>query len=202
MRGVLFLVLVAWCVQWAGAVMVLPYSGAVYEGVDEDSMIVKLSQMDLQPLEGIWYYPGEDMTVAIERMPDNRFMSPQHPPYHIVLLSSHDINMLPGTEIGFIVSGALDKEFELHLFSKRCDDGSLEKPVMCYAKLNSDASAITFERPGWDVKVRINFARFLPSIFKGVSIIPDKKEKKVSEGFRKIYPAGGDGNPVNRIIYL
>lgn len=202
MRRVLFFILASMCVQWAMAIMVYPYQGAVYEGVDEDSMRVKLSQMDLQPLEGIWYYPDEDMTVAIERMPAGRFMSPQHPPYHVVLLSSPDIDMLPGTEIGFIVSGALDKEFELHLFSKRCDDGSLEKPVMCYARLDNDGSAITFERPVWDVKVRINFARFLPSIFKGVSVIPEKKEKKVAEGFRKVFPANGNGEAFNKVIYL
>lgn len=187
------------CVQCAMAVMVVPGMGDVIAGVDEDSMREKLSQMDLQPLEGIWYYPAEDMTVAIERMPSN---GRQYPPYHIVLLSSSDINVLPGTEIGYIETGAAKNEYTLHLFTERDDNGILHHPVACYATMNADASSITFERPKWEVKVRVNFARFLPSIFKGVSVIPEKHEKKVAEGFRKVFPANGNGDAFNKVRYL
>lgn len=139
------------------------------------------------------------MTVAIERCSG---LNVPMPPYHIVLLSSNDINVLPGTQVGFIEQGAKAGEYTLHLFTERDGDGLLHNPVACYARLNNDASSLTFERPRWKVKVRVNFARFLPSLFKGVSVIPEKDEKKVSEGFRKIYPEGGNGNPVNRVIYL
>ena len=198
MRRVLFLVLVALCVHSAMAVMVVPGTGRVYDGIDEDSMRVKLSQIDLQPLEGIWYYPAEDMTVAIERMPSE---GRQYPPYHIVLLSSTDINVLPGTEIGYIETGAVTNEFTLHLFTESDDNGNLHHPVACYATMNGNASSITFERPKIKVKVRVNFARFLPSIFKGVSVIPEKDEKKVHQGFRKVFPEG-NGNQFNKIRYL
>lgn len=190
------------CVHSAMAAMVFPQSGTFYPDVDEDSMRVKLSQMDLQPIEGIWYYPAEDLTVAIVRMPSERFFSPQHPPYQILLLSSSDINVLPGTEIGFVVAGALDEEFDLYLFSERDDEGMVSNPVKCYAKMTPDASTITFERPKLELKLRVNFARFLPTIFKGVSVIPEKQEKKVSEGFRKVFPADGNGQPFNKVRYL
>lgn len=202
MRRALFILLATLCVHSAMAVMVFPSTGTFYPGIDEDSMRVKLSQMDLQPIEGIWYYPAEDLTVAIVRMPSDRFFSPQHPPYQIVLLSSPDINVLPGTEIGFIVAGALDEEFDLYMFTECDDEGNVSKPKMCYAKMTKDASTITFVRPKKGVDVRINFARFLPSIFKGVSIVPKKKEKKVAEGFRKVYPADGNGNPFDKVRYL
>jgi hypothetical protein len=52
------------------------------------------------------------------------------------------------------------------------------------------------------VKVRVNFARFLPSIFRGVSITPEKEEEDLPIGFKKIFPEGGDGNKFNRIRYL
>lgn len=199
MRRVLFLILATLCVHSAMAMMVVPGTCRVHDGVDEDSMREKLSQMDLQPLEGIWYYPAEDMTVAIERMPSD---GQQYPPYHIVLLASSDINVVPGTEIGYIETSAVRNEYTLHLFTERDKNGILHNPVACYATMNADASSITFERPKWEVKVRVNFARFLPSIFKGVSVIPEKKEKKVSEGFRKIFPANGNGNAFNKVIYL
>ena len=50
--------------------------------------------------------------------------------------------------------------------------------------------------------MRVNLARFLPSLFSGMSIVPEKVEERVPVGFRKIYPEGGDGNPFNRIRYL
>lgn len=197
-RKVLTVILAAMCIHCAMAVMVIPSMGRVCPGVDEESMREKLSHMDLQSIEGIWYYPAEDMTVAIERMPNE---GKQYPPYHIVMLSSPDINVLPGTEIGYIESSAVRNEFTLHLFTERDDDGNLHRPVSCYATLHADDATITFERPKRELKVRINFARFLPSLFKGMSIIPGKKEKKVSEGFRKIFPEG-DGKQPDKIIYL
>lgn len=203
MRHVLLFLLVLVGIENAMAVMVVPGMSGFYEGVDEDSMRVKLSQMDLQPIEGIWYYPAEDMTVAIERYEEAGLtVQGQMPPYHIVLLSSPDIDLLPGTEIGYVEGSAKPGEYTLHIFTERDKNDMLHSPVKCYALLNPQASAITFERPKWDVKVRVNFARFLPSLFKGVSIIPHKEEKKVEEGFRKIFPEGGNGNPVNKVIYL
>lgn len=198
----LSILLAVMCIHGAMGVVVFPSAGTFYPGVDEDSMRVKLSQMDLQPIEGIWYYPAEDLTVAIERMPSDRSYTPQHPPYHIVLLSSPDINVLPGTEIGFIVAGALDEEFDLYMFTECDDEGNVSKPEKCYAKLATDASTITLVRSKRDVDVRVNFARFLPSIFKGVSVVPKKKEKKVAEGFCKVYPASGNGNAFDKVRYL
>ena len=194
------IVLTAMCVHSAMALMVVPSKSSIVKGVDEESMRTKLSEMDLQPIEGIWYYHAEDMTVAIERMASTAPGS-QHPPYHIVLLSCPDINLLPGTEIGYIEGSAKPGEYKLHLFSEQDDDGMLHSPVACYATLDQQASTILFERPKVNVKVRVNFARFLSSIFKGVSVIPEKQEKKVSEGFRKVFPEG-NGNPYNKVRYL
>ena len=202
MRHVLFVILATLCVHSAMAVMVFTNESCVYDGLDVDSMRLKLSQMDLQPIEGIWYYPVEDMTIGIERMPSDRFFSPQHPPYHVVYLEGNDITVVPGTEIGYIVAGALDEELDLYLYSKCDDEGKLSGPVKCLARLNKAASVITFERPKTKVKVHVIFGRFLPSIFKGISIIPEREEKKSSEGFRKVYPCDGNGDPFNKIRYL
>ena len=50
--------------------------------------------------------------------------------------------------------------------------------------------------------MRVNIARFLPTLFNGVSIIPERVGESLPVGFRKIYPEGGDGAPFNRIRYL
>ena len=59
--------------------------------------------------------------------------------------------------------------------------------------------ALTFDPPHWEVKVRANFARFLPSLFKGISVIPDVEKEKLPVGFKKIFPADGNGNKFDRV---
>ena len=174
----------------------VPKKSVILEGVDIDSMRVRLDETDMQPLEGIWYYPDEEMTLGIERFKGNKNIG-----YRIILLESPDINLVPGTVIGYIASSAVDNKYRLWLYSQR-DRLTLKKPLECVATLNSQATSLTFDPPHWKVKVRVNIARFLPSLFNGVSIVPDKVGEQLPRGFRKIYPEGGDGAPFNRIRYL
>ena len=174
----------------------VPEKSVVIDGLDVDSMRVRLDETDMQPLEGIWYYPNEEMTLGIERYKGSNNIG-----YRIILLDSPDINVVPGTVIGYIAATAVDSKYQLWLYSQR-DQLTLIKPLKCVATLNDRATTLTFEPPHWKVKVRVNIARFLPTLFNGVSIIPDKAGEKLPVGFRKIYPEGGDGTPFNRIRYL
>ena len=174
----------------------VPPCSVILDGLDIDSMRTRLDETDMQPLEGIWYYPNEEMTLGIERYKGQHNIG-----YRIIMLDSPDINVVPGTVIGYIAATARDNKYQLWLYSQR-DQLTLVKPLECVATLNSTATSFTFDPPHWKVKVRVNFARFLPSLFNGVSIIPDKVQESVPVGFRKIYPEGGDGNPFNRIRYL
>ena len=174
----------------------VPKKSVVLEGIDVDSMRIRLDETDMQPLEGIWYYPNEEMTLGIERYKGQHNIG-----YRIILLESSDINLVPGTVIGYIADTAVGNKYQLWLYSQR-DKVTLFKPLECVATLNKEASTLTFDPPHWKVKVRFNFARFLPSLFNGLSIVPDKVEERVPIGFRKIYPEGGNGNPFNRIRYL
>ena len=174
----------------------VPAKSVVLHGLDVDSMRVRLDELDMQPLEGIWYYPNEEMTLGIERYKGQHNIG-----YRIILLDSPDIYVMPGTVIGYIARSAVDNKYQLWLYSQR-DRVTLFKPLECVATLNKEATTLTFDPPHWKVKVRVNIARFLPSLFNGVSIIPDKVEEKLPVGFRKIYPEGGDGTPFNRIRYL
>ena len=174
----------------------IPKKSVILAGLDIDSMRVRLDETDMQPLEGIWYYPNEEMTLGIER-----YKGPHNVGYRIILLDSPDINVMPGTVIGYIAASAVDSKYQLWLYSQR-DRVTLIKPLECVATLNKTATTLTFDPPHWKVKVRVNIARFLPSLFQGVSIVPEKVGERLPVGFRKIYPEGGDGNPFNRIRYL
>ncbi|MBO7608830.1 MAG: hypothetical protein J6S96_01330 [Muribaculaceae bacterium] len=193
-RFVISFILLAGVIESLAAV---PERSEFFPGLDEDSMRVRLSNADLQPMEGIWYYPNEEMTLGIERIETNS----HDERYRIILLGSIDAHLLPGTVIGYLQASAVSNKWQLWLYTER-DRLTLYKPMSTVATLNAASTEITFDRPHWKVKVRVNFARFLPSIFRGVSIIPDKVEEDLPIGFKKIFPEGGDGNPFTRIRYL
>ena len=195
-RVLLIIMLLAMLPQVALAGSRVPKQSVILDGLDVDSMRVRLDETDMQPLEGIWYYPNEEMTLGIERYKGERNIG-----YRIILLDSPDISLMPGTVIGYIESSAVDSKYRLWLYSQR-DHLTLKKPLECVATLNTKSTTLTFDPPHWKVKVRLNVARFLPTLFRGVSIVPDKVEEQLPIGFRKIYPEGGDGNPFNRIRYL
>lgn len=176
-----------------------PEKAVVLSGIDEDSMRTRLSETDLQPLEGLWYYPTEQMTLAIEKTGDSGSHAES---YRLIMIESPDTHLLPGTVIGYAEPSVVSGKFRLWLYTQR-DRTTLLHPMECVATLSSDAGALTFEQPKWKVKVRLNLARFLPSIFRTVSISPEKEKETLPEGFKKVYPANdGNGNSFNKIIYL
>jgi len=174
----------------------VPERSTVLAGVDEESMTARLSHSDLQPLEGIWQYPDEDMTVGIERYRGENGIQ-----YRIVMLASRDIDLLPGTVIGYIAPSAVSNKYSLWIYSER-HDTELRHPVECVATLNPQATSLTFEKAQWKVKIHVNVMRFLPTLFRGISVVPEKQKESIPIGFNKTFPAGNNGQPYNKIIYL
>ena len=198
MKRVVVAILMLLGLAWAQARTELPEQSVIVPGFNQQMARERLMESDLQPLEGIWYYPNEDMTIAIERWQPE----PSHKiGYRLLLVASDDLELLPGTVIGYIEASAVDNKYHLWLYSER-NKVTLCGPMECVATLNKDATSLTFDPPHWDVKVRVNFARFLPSLFKGISVIPDVEKEKLPVGFKKIFPADGNGNKFDRVRYL
>ena len=198
MKHLISAILLAACVATSGAKVDLPEQSVVVPGYSEQVAREQLLESDLQPLEGIWYYPAEDMTLTIERWQPE----PSHKiGYRLLLIASDDLELIPGTVIGYIEESAVDNKFHLWLYSER-NKVTLCGPLECVATLNKEGTSLTFDPPHWEVKVRVNFARFLPTLFKGVSVIPDVEKERLPIGFKKIFPADGNGNKFNRVRYL
>lgn len=198
MRRLSVVILMMVCLAMARAETELPQQSVVVPGFSEQVARERLMESDLQPLEGIWYYPNEDMTLAIERWQPE----PSHKiGYRLLLVASDDLELLPGTVIGYIEASAVDNKYRLWLYSER-NKLTLCGPLDCVATLNKEATTLTFDPPHWEVKVRVNFARFLPSLFKGISVVPSVEKEKLPVGFKKIFPADGNGNKFNRVRYL
>ena len=198
MRRLSVAILMMVCLAMARAETELPQQSVVVPGFSEQVARERLLESDMQPLEGIWYYPNEDMTLAIERWQPE----PSHKiGYRLLLVASDDLELLPGTVIGYIEASAVDNKYRLWLYSER-NKVTLCGPLDCVATLNKEATTLTFDPPHWEVKVRVNFARFLPSLFKGISVIPSVEKEKLPVGFKKIFPADGNGNKFDRVRYL
>lgn len=197
MRRKLLLILlisVGLTAQWALAGV--PQSTVVLPGIDEATMKAKFAETDMQQMEGIWEYPNEEMKLAIERYKGEKNIA-----YRIVLLASSDLELIPGTVVGYIARSAVANKFQLWIYTERSKVG-LKSPLECVATLSSDGTSLTFDPPHYKVKVRLNLARFFSKIFRGVSVTPEKVEEKLPVGFRKVFPANGNGEKFNEIRYL
>lgn len=175
---------------------IVPERSEFFPGLDEAAMRARLAESDMQPMEGIWYYPAEKMTIGIERCP----AAGHEEDYRLILLASDDLELLPGTVMGYMTATAVGNKFSLTLYCER-DHVTLLHPMECVATADAQCSTLTFEKPHWKVKIRVNFTRFLPTIFHGVSVVPEVEREKTPIGFKKIYPEG-EGNKFNKIRYL
>lgn len=197
MRRKLLLILlisVGLTAQWALAGV--PQSTVVLPGIDEATMKAKFAETDMQQMEGIWEYPNEEMKLAIERYKGEKNIA-----YRIVLLASSDLDLIPGTVVGYIARSAVANKFQLWIYTERSKVG-LKSPLECVATLSADGNSLTFDPPHYKLKVRLNLARFFSKIFRGVSVTPEKVEEKLPVGFRKVFPANGNGEKFNEIRYL
>lgn len=195
-RKLLFILLISvgLTAQWALAGV--PQSTVVLPGIDEATMKAKFAETDMQQMEGIWEYPNEEMKLAIERYKGEKNIA-----YRIVLLASADLELIPGTVVGYIARSAVANKFQLWIYTERSKVG-LKSPLECVATLSTDGTSLTFDPPHYKVKVRLNLARFFSKIFRGVSVTPEKVEEKLPVGFRKVFPANGNGEKFNEIRYL
>lgn len=189
----LLTILLFWMAAFAWSA---PSQSEYFPGLDEDSMRVRLLQYDLQPIEGIWLYKAEKMTLGIERCDEVDMAD-----YRIILLHSDDLELLPGMVIGYLASSVDETKFRLWLYTER-NRLTLHGPMEAVATFNRTKGTIIFTPPHWKVKVRANFVRFLPSLFRAVGVSPEKHEDHLPVGFNKIFPVGDDTHHFNHVRYL
>lgn len=192
MRGLLTI----WVFVLSVVAVAAPAQSEFFPGLDEDSMRIRLLNYDLQPIEGIWQYKAEHMTLGIERC-----TGVEDAEYRIILLHSDDLELMPGMVIGYLASSVDETKYRLWLYSER-NRLTLRGPMEAVATFNRDKGTMTFDPPHWRVKVRANFMRFLPSIFRVVSVSPEKVEERLPVGFNKLFPIDGDARRFNQVRYL
>ena len=162
-----------------------------------DAVEQRLRSMPLQPIEGLWYYNEERTMLLIERTDADA--SDLKLTYRIVYVDSEDYDILPGTVVGYVEPSAEHDKYALWIYSEM-SASALVHPLKCVATLASEADVLTFVKARWKLKFRANFARFLPSLFKGISLLTEYDDAKAPLGFRKIFPARDDDGTTSGVI--
>lgn len=180
-------------------VVTVPSKSEIIPDFSEQSFKEALAKRGAQPLEGVWYYPEEKTTLAIER---TTLPNSYNETYRIIFLDSEEISVLPGTIVGYMQQSAQANKFKMQLYCER-NKLTLQNPVNCVATINPSKNELLFEKTTLRFRLRVNLTRFLPSLFKGISISANADAPKVPIGFKKIYPASDDdATAVGLVRYL
>ena len=132
MKRLTVTLLAAICIMTVWARTELPEQSVIIPGYNEQMARERLLESDMQPLEGIWYYPNEEMTITIERWAPE----PSHKiGYRLILVASEDLELIPGTVIGYIEASAVDNKYHLWLYSER-NKVTLCGPLECEERLH------------------------------------------------------------------
>lgn len=141
---------------------------------------------DLRPIEGLWTFPQDDVTVLIYR-------SASKGGYNIYVVEAADCLLKPGMKIGEALSTADPNKFTLRMFT-RMKKGIPEFPQDVTATLSETKESLTFKKPSF--KIRINPTRLLPYFWRFISVSV-KTGEPAPEGMIKTYPSY-DGNGSSR----
>lgn len=145
-------------------------------------------QTGLRPVEGMWTYPEDDVTVLIYRNEDLKGI------YDIFVVEAADCSLSPGMRLGELRTSADPDKYTIKLFTA-VKHGILTMPTEAVATFSEQKESLTVRKSS-RLKVRFNPTRLLPSFWRLATISLNPKET-APEGMIKIYPSY-DGNRSTR----
>lgn len=138
---------------------------------------------DLRPVEGIWTFPEDDVSVMIFRDVDRQGQ------YGIWVVESADCSLSPRDRIGTLHDSPDPNKFNLSLYT-RVQKGILNTPCNASAVLNQNNESITVTKPS--IKISLYPGRLLSGFWRMVRL-GINKAANIPEGIIKVYPSY-DGN--------
>ena len=185
----------------------VPERSETLAGYDRESVEKRMSARRLGGLEGLWVYPEERMTFAVEQIPDDGGLPVYRivvtdvfrighddgglPVYRIVVTDSENVAIDCGSVAGYMQESADPKKLRLWFYSLVDARHCLAKPVECVATVTADG-VIAIQRPKLKFRVSVNLTRFLPSLFGGLRIYPRMEKESIEPGMRKVWPVGDE----------
>ena len=139
---------------------------------------------DLRPIEGMWTYPEDDVTVLIMRDQLKKGV------YNLYVVEAADCSLSPGMILGELHDSADPDKFTLKLFTI-IKNGVLCAPSEAIATYSETKESLTVKKKS-GFNIRINPTRLLPSFWR-IASLSIKSKESAPEGMIKIYPSY-DGN--------
>lgn len=139
----------------------------------------------LTDLEGVWAIAGDEDT-QLQILRDSECLS-QPLSYRVVVISSSDVMVPPGVDVGALKATADGKRFHLSL-TKSPDENGAGKMQSLALELSSDKRHLKINKR--ELKLRLNPLAMLPYLRSILRIDMNNGVKNLPEGFVKLYPAG------------
>lgn len=160
---------------------------AVEPPVDLIAAMDLCDNADLRPVEGLWQYPEDQVTVLIFRE------SGIEGKYGMWVVESADCSLEAGKKIGGLTESPDPRKFDFSIFTA-VRKGVLQLPCQATATLSTDNESIIVTKPSIKISFRPN--RLLPGFWKTVSV-GIKDPSKAPRGMIRVYPSY-DGNNSRR----
>ncbi len=181
-----FLLTMIICFGWHVAqAFVVPKKSTVLPGYYEEAKRDSILQNATDRLEGLWYYPDEHLTLAIEKL--RQGVNHREEAYRIVVVETDDCSTDYGSIIGYMEKTAERNKLRIWLYSGM--EANLPiNPVESVATVDSDYATILIDRPKVKIRISANIMQLLPTIFNGIRIYPRYEKADVKPGFKRIHP--------------
>lgn len=172
----------------------LPSESRILPGyADADSVEMRLAELPLSPIEGIWQMAAGGATFVIERAESSSDIAPAT--LRIVMLRSSRRSVRPGTVVGHAVTTAKPGVYEARLYTSFASKSGLASLRSFTLELNNDMVVITpFKSP-----IKVNIFRLLPYMY-GRAVTLQTSRPEGLNGAMRVYPAPV-GHPLSP-IYL
>lgn len=164
------------------------HAGAIKPPMDYIEAMEICDDADLRPVEGLWTYPEDDVTVLIFRNNQHKGI------YDIFVVEAADCSLSAGMKLGELHESVDPDKFTLKLFTA-VKKGMLSAPLQAIATYSETKESLTVKKSS-PIGIRLNPTRLLPGFWKIVSLSLKSKDS-APEGMLKIYPSY-DGNGSTR----
>lgn len=144
----------------------IPSRSEVLPGYERDSAQLRLGEMPLHIVEGIWEFASEGTLMAIERVDSDVNGRPSAATlYKMVAVRGADMALRPGTVMGYLTTTSKRGVYDARIFTSRSDDGTvLSSPKTFTITLTDEDSRLTIKEYGKNFV--FNWWRLLPYMYR------------------------------------
>ncbi|MDE6298513.1 MAG: hypothetical protein K2M10_02520, partial [Muribaculaceae bacterium] len=160
---------------------------------DMDAAKEICDELPLDPIEGIWIYPQDNVTVLVRKLPSPSLSAADT--YQLMVVEATDCRLNPGDVIGKMVASPELNKFTLSLFTSK-KGGVMEKSSDCLATLSKDGESMVLSREKSRFRIRINLNpnSLLPYLWRslvrfGITVGNNDSTHLPAPGMIKVYPS-------------